>query len=249
MEDVTDVNNQHRPFSWLPDMPGFRPVVPVSADAHLRRRPRQARAQERVERILDTAEQVFAEMGFGSATTNQIAQQAGTSIGSLYEFFPNKEALARALADRYITRIGPVYDTLLVDEPSLLGSDLVIRIVESLDQYFREHPGAIPVLNGRLTSPELAAAGERLQGAMVAGIDRLLAVRRPDIAAEHRITVASVIAEVTRSMLVMADQVPLSRRRVVVRETERLVIGYLMETLGEPPGPSLTRAKAATKRA
>ncbi len=220
-----------------------------SADPNLRRRPRQARAQERVERILDTAEQVFAEMGFGAATTNQIAQQAGTSIGSLYEFFPNKEALARALADRYIARIAPVYDTLLVDEPSLLGSDLITRIVESLDQYFREHPGAVPVLNGRLTSPELAAAGERLQSALVAGIDRLLAVRRPDVAAEHRVTVAAVIAEVTRSMLVMADQVPLSRRRVVVRETERMIIGYLTETIGDPP-PSVAspRVKAPSKR-
>ena len=219
------------------------------ADPHLRRRPRQARAQERVERILDTAEQVFAEMGFGAATTNQIAQQAGTSIGSLYEFFPNKEALGRALADRYIARIAPVYDTLLVDEPSLVGSELVIRIVESLDQYFREHPGAVPVLNGRLTSPELAAAGERLQSALVAGIDRLLAVRRPDVAAEHRVTVAAVIAEVTRSMLVMADQVPLSRRRVVVRETERMIIGYLVETVGEPPSPVVApRVKAPSKR-
>ena len=201
-----------------------------------------------MERILDTAEQVFAEVGFGSATTNQIAQQAGTSIGSLYEFFPNKEALARALAERYIARIAPVYDALLVDEPALDGGELINRIVESLDRYFREHPGAVPLLNGRLTSPELVAAGERLQGALVAGIDRLLANRRPDVIAEHRVTVAAVIAEVTRSMLVMADQVPLSRRRVIVRETERLVVGYLTETVGDPPEASTVgRTKKAPR--
>lgn len=220
----------------------------MSADGPLRRRPRQARAQERVERILDTAEQVFAEVGFGAATTNQIAQQAGTSIGSLYEFFPNKEAMARALAERYILRIGPVYDSMLVDEPSLLGTELVIRIIESLDLYFREHPGAVPLLNGRLTSPELVAAGERLQGALVAGIDRLLANRRPDVLAEHRATVSAVIADVTRSLLVMADQVPLSRRRVIVRETERMIIGYLTETLGEPPAPVAATAKVKAKK-
>ena len=220
----------------------------MSSDG-LRRRPRQARAQERVERILDTAESVFAEVGFGAATTNHIAQQAETSIGSLYEFFPNKEALARALADRYIARIGPVYDALLVDEPGLDGKLLVMRIVESLDQYFREHPGAVPLLNGRLTSPELVAAGERLQVAMVQGIDRILSHRRSDVIAEHRATVAMVIAEVTRSMLVMADQVPLSRRRVVVRETERVILGYLFETLGEPPPlPSVSTAKTPKAR-
>ena len=224
----------------------------MSPDGPLRRRPRQARAQERVERILDTAEQVFAEVGFGAATTNQIAQQAGTSIGSLYEFFPNKEALARALAERYISRIAPVYEALLVDEPALDGGELIHRIVESLDRYFREHPGAVPLLNGRLTSPELVAAGERLQSALVAGIDRLLANRRPDVLAEHRVTVSAVIAEVTRLMLVMADQVPLSRRRVIVRETERLVVGYLMETVGEPPDgtpAAAVRAKKASRSA
>ena len=220
----------------------------MSPEGPLRRRPLQVRAQERVERILDTAEQVFAEVGFGSATTNQIAQQAGTSIGSLYEFFPNKEALARALAERYIARIAPVYDALLVDEPALDGGELINRIVESLDRYFREHPGAVPLLNGRLTSPELVAAGERLQGALVAGIDRLLANRRPDVIAEHRVTVAAVIAEVTRSMLVMADQVPLSRRRVIVRETERLIVGYLTETVGDPPeGSTVGRGKKAPR--
>ena len=220
----------------------------MSPEGPLRRRPLQVRAQERVERILDTAEQVFAEVGFGSATTNQIAQQAGTSIGSLYEFFPNKEALARALAERYIARIAPVYDALLVDEPALDGGELINRIVESLDRYFREHPGAVPLLNGRLTSTELVAAGERLQGALVAGIDRLLANRRPDVIAEHRVTVAAVIAEVTRSMLVMADQVPLSRRRVIVRETERLIVGYLTETVGDPPeGSTVGRGKKAPR--
>ena len=216
---------------------------PRGIDGALRRRPRQARAQERVERILDAAEQVFAEVGFAAATTNQIALQAGTSIGSLYEFFPNKEALARSLADRYVARIAPVYENLLVDEPTLLGSELVIGIIESFDRYFREHPGAVPLLNGRLTPAELLAAGEQLQAAMVSGIDRLLAVRRPDVQAEHRVTVAAVIADVIRSMLVMADSVPLSRRRVIVRETERMIIGYLTETLGEPPVDPTAKAR------
>ena len=78
---------------------------------------------------------------------------------------------------------------------------------------------------------------------MVSGIDRLLAVRRPDVQAEHRVTVAAIIADVIRSMLVMADSVPLSRRRVIVRETERMIIGYLTETLGEPPAELVVKAR------
>ncbi len=207
---------------WL-----FCEAVTMVEPSPLRRRPRQARAQERLERILDTAEQVFAEVGYDAATTNLIASQADTSIGSLYEFFPNKDALARALADRYVDRIGTLYSTLLVDKPGADGDDLVRQIVGSLDHFYREHPGAVPLLNGRRTSNELASAGERLQHAFTSGIERIIEARRPDIPQARRHLVASVIAEIARSLLVLADGVPLSQRMAVIREIEQVVLGYL----------------------
>ena len=197
------------------------------ASGPLRRRPRQARAQERIERILDHAEQLFAEVGYDAATTNLIAQRAETSIGSLYEFFPNKEALARALADRYITRIGGLYATEIVDTPGLLGRAIIERVVAQLDQFYREHPGAVPLLNGRFTSPELAAAGESLQLALVHQVEGVIGARRPDLSAVRVHLVATVLAEIARSLLVLADKSPLSQRRAVVAEAVTAIIGYL----------------------
>ena len=194
----------------------------------LRRRPRQARAQVRLELILDTAEQVFAELGYDAATTNLIASQAGTSIGSLYEFFPNKEAMARALADRYVEQIGNLYTTLLVDVPGAADYELVEQIVAALDRFYREHPGAVPLLNGRKTSAELARAGERLQHAFVMGIEGIMAARAPNVPEGRRHLAATVIAEIARALLTLADSVPLSHRHAVIREIERVVIGYLI---------------------
>jgi AcrR family transcriptional regulator len=210
--------------------------VPV-ASTSLRRRPRQARAVERFERILDTAEQVFAEVGYDAATTNQIAVQAGTSVGSLYEFFPNKGALAAALAERYTQRIGSLYDTLIVDEPEVTGPQLVSRVVAALDEFYREHPGAVPLLNGRMTSEELASAGTTLQRAMVKRIEVILAARRKDIPAPRRLIVAQVIAELARSLLVLADEVPLHQRKAIIRETEHAILGYLELAIPEPAIP------------
>jgi AcrR family transcriptional regulator len=207
--------------------PGVAAVTAVTA---LRRRPRQARAVERFERILDTAEQLFAEIGYEAATTNQIAALADTSVGSLYEFFPNKAALATALAERYVERIGSLYDTLIVDEPEVTGAEMVTRVVEALDRFYRDHPGAIPLLNGRSTSDELAAAAMSLRLAMVRRVDVVLSARRPDLPAARRTLMAQVIADLARSLLVLADEVPLHQRHAVVRETERAIIGYLTET-------------------
>ncbi len=205
----------------------------------MRRRPTQARAQERVERILDTAEEVFAEIGFDAASTNLIAARAGTSIGSLYEFFPNKEALARALADRYVRNIGLLYDTLVVDNPAVSdGFELVERIVGGLDAFYRDHPGAVPLLNGRFTSADLAAAGEALQSALTKRIEAIISGRRPDLPSAKSRLMAQVIAEQARALLAFADQVPLSQRRAVVRELEKAVVGYLRETAPEEPPPA-----------
>jgi AcrR family transcriptional regulator len=203
----------------------------------LRRRPRQARAVERFERILDTAERVFSEIGYESATTNLIATQAGTSVGSLYEFFPNKAALAVALAERYTSRIGSLYDTLIVDEPNLDGPALITRVVEALDQFYREHPGAVPLLNGRSTSDELAGAGAALQRALVRRIEAVLSGRRGDVPGPRRQLVSQVIAEMTRSLLVLADEVPLHQRQAIMREIEHAIVGYLNMSIAEPPAP------------
>ncbi len=205
----------------------------TSSSGALRRRPRQARAQERIARILDTAEQVFAEIGYDAATTNLIANQAETSIGSLYEFFPNKEAIAHALADRYVEQIDALYSTLFSEAlaPGEIETvALVERIVSGFDRFYREHPGAVPLLNGRLTSQDLAAAGANVQLALERRIEAVFDYRRPDLPAARRHLISLVIAEMARAILVRADLVPLSQRRALVRELERAVIGYVKVT-------------------
>lgn len=67
-----------------------------------RKQPKQDRAAQTRQRILDAAAHVFAEHGYAAGTTNRIAEQAGVSIGSLYQYFPNKDAVLRALMDAHV---------------------------------------------------------------------------------------------------------------------------------------------------
>jgi AcrR family transcriptional regulator len=61
---------------------------------------RQARGERRIAQLLEAAGQVLADSGFAAATTNAIAARAGVSPGTLYQYFPNKEAIVAALADQ-----------------------------------------------------------------------------------------------------------------------------------------------------
>jgi len=64
-----------------------------------RRTPSQRRARETVEAIVQAAAQVFARHGYAAGTTNRIADRAGVSVGSVYQYFPNKDALLVAVHD------------------------------------------------------------------------------------------------------------------------------------------------------
>jgi AcrR family transcriptional regulator len=67
-----------------------------------RKSPAQARSRETVAAILRGAAQVFSRHGYAAGTTNRIAERAGVSIGSLYEYFPNKDALLVALMVEHV---------------------------------------------------------------------------------------------------------------------------------------------------
>ncbi len=67
----------------------------------LKKKPKQARSQEMVETLLQATTRILRRGGRESLTTNRIAEVAGVSVGSLYQYFPNKESLVDALRERY----------------------------------------------------------------------------------------------------------------------------------------------------
>lgn len=71
------------------------------AETALRKEPTQQRSKERVERMLSAAIQLIGQHGSDSMKMGEVAERAGVSIGSLYQFFPDKSAIIRALAERH----------------------------------------------------------------------------------------------------------------------------------------------------
>ena len=72
----------------------------------MRKRPKQQRSQSTVESIVEAGARVLAQRGWANFTTNEVAHTAGVSIGSLYQYFPNKLAIAEAVRKRHLDEIG-----------------------------------------------------------------------------------------------------------------------------------------------
>jgi len=75
-----------------------------------RKNPKQERSRATVDAILEATARVLVEVGYERASTNRIARIAGVSIGSLYQYFPGKEALVAALVERHVDRITALLD-------------------------------------------------------------------------------------------------------------------------------------------
>lgn len=75
-------------------------MTPTPLSINVRKHPRQARSAATVETILEAAARILETKGLGGFTTNAIAEKAGVSVGSLYQYFPTKEAVLTMLIRR-----------------------------------------------------------------------------------------------------------------------------------------------------
>src|SRR4051812_13970559 len=105
-----------------------------------RTQPKQKRGQQRVAAILNAASMVFAEVGFDNATIMMIASRADTSVGSLYQFFINKEDILRALVERYVARATTVFAGMEVEAfPTMTLEQTIKAMLDPLREFIRDN--------------------------------------------------------------------------------------------------------------
>lgn len=99
-----------------------------------RRQPVQQRSQERMERILSVAEQLITQKGSDKVRMSDVATRAEISIGSLYQYFPDKAAIIRTLAEHYAVESRRCIDAALVEVTDKAG--LLAAFAALVDQYY-----------------------------------------------------------------------------------------------------------------
>src|SRR5215831_4302790 len=197
-------------------------------------RRRQARGQRRIDQLVDVAAQLFAEVGFEAATTNAIAARAGVSPGSLYQFFPNKDAMAEALADRFVERLR---DTQAIFGPEIEYLPLVAlidHVIDPLVAFHVAHPGFQALFSGSIVSPRLASAVQGFLQAVVGRAEAMLVVRAPHLALERRARCARVSVELVRALLPLVVASDPAKRNAMVAELKAAQRGYLAPLFATP---------------
>jgi AcrR family transcriptional regulator len=135
-----------------------------------RKRPRQDRSQAVVETILAVTQALLLRNGLPKLTTNAIAAEAGLSIGSLYQYFPNKEAIVLELARRWLAIFLPVTQHYLEkpvpqDWAAFRGD--IFEFTASIARIYRENQAMPQVLEAMQSLPELRLIVEQHDGKVI----------------------------------------------------------------------------------
>ncbi|GGM06941.1 TetR family transcriptional regulator [Streptomyces fumigatiscleroticus] len=167
-------------------------MPPADRRLQPRRKPRQVRAELTRERILTAAAHVFTEHGYAAGTTNRIAERARISIGSLYQYFPNKDAILAELMVRHIDRGTWTQAEQLDLSAGSLEAMVRAMVRDAIDNH-RDDPQLLRIMiEVAPVSQELLETIDRNGRNRVAQIRDLLA-RHPDVRVGDLDTAAELI--------------------------------------------------------
>ncbi|HEX8956058.1 MAG TPA: helix-turn-helix domain-containing protein [Burkholderiaceae bacterium] len=185
-------------MSIEPPQPEPSPTATASAEA---KEPKRERGKLRVAALMNAGGELFSEKGYEATTMTEIAQRAGASIGSLYQFFPSKEALAEALFLRYAARAGEKFDEMLKSAPMLNATQLADLIVDMRLEMLSHRDAAIAL------SESISAIVERRQPMRDLTCARIAAILRamnPALPNARAIVSAAAILQVMKGVQTLA---------------------------------------------
>jgi AcrR family transcriptional regulator len=194
------------------------------SEAKTAKAPRQSRGRKRVAALLDAGAQVFAEQGYDAATMTEVAQRAGASIGSLYQFFPTKEHLAAALHARQLDVLADLLDALIEDSRGAPLDQVVDRLFARLVDFLEANP-ALPALAERRSLDP--AVKKRARARLRGRIESLLAVVKPPLPAARRAPLAALILYLIRIAAMLKADDDRSIRAPALGELQAMLCSHL----------------------
>jgi len=212
-----------------------------------RNKPRQSRSRVTVDAILIAAVQVLEREGVDALTTSRVAEVAGVSVGTLYQYFANRDAILNALQDREFVRAVELLTGLLGPGERAANEDVARAVVRALLESYRAAPALHRVLaveGLRVTPTERVLA---FDGRAIATIRAFLSLpgtgmRRPNLDAA-----AFVIYQAVRAtMLAYLLEEPAGLDdETLVDELTDLILRYLAEPAAAPARKRSKTTKAS----
>jgi AcrR family transcriptional regulator len=218
-----------------------RPPRRPATQLDLRRTPMQARGQATFESVLDATAALLDQVGGERLTTNLIAQAAGINVATLYQYFPNKQAVLLTLFKRQSEARIQLGESHIADSSGSLDWRRIIgKMVEKVARGRTTTPGTVPLRQLMRSSPELLEHERQASNQVAEALASEL--QRTGIKRDRAMLVARCAIEALTSLLDMWSIETQGRDNRIVEEAKAVMLGYLA------PYFDKSRARAVAKK-
>jgi AcrR family transcriptional regulator len=199
----------------------------LSPSTQPRRVPCQERGERRVAGLIEAAELVIAESGYEATTMSAIAERAGASIGSLYQFFPNKASITQALRTDYGRQFDAVCAPLAEEAKTRTLRHLVGRLIDVTTHFLDSHPAFLALLD----APRSTRSLPEIRDLLVERFAGIFLARNPRLPKAKAKTLAVITIQIMKALNQLYTELPAGERRPLVREYNLVLYSYLSARL------------------
>lgn len=193
-----------------------------------RRKPAQSRSSNTVDCILEASAHILVSEGQGKLNTNHIAKIAGVSVGSIYQYFGNKETILAELGNRHIDEMLTIIMATLQKLPSLDLKEALETMVHAVMDAHKQEPQLHQVLVRELNKLDGYTRVEELDGVLLNLTESFLKSRAHEISSEDlklaSFVVMQTIENLTHQGVLFAPQIDLSK---LTKECSHMLYCYL----------------------
>ncbi|WP_307821736.1 TetR/AcrR family transcriptional regulator [Streptomyces coffeae] len=202
-------------------------------------RRRQARGERRVQQLLDAAASVFCKSGYTGASTNAIAREAGVSPGTLYQFFPNKEAIAVELGERLTHQMRQAHGLVFtVENASLPLDEMLDAVLDPMVEFNCANPAFLALIHSTEAPGRVIEEHDALHVTLLARVEELIGISNPDLPADRRTRTATMAFELFKAGLDLILSHQGEERAAYTAETKAALYGYLAPIIGTEGTPA-----------
>ncbi|WP_193165951.1 TetR/AcrR family transcriptional regulator [Microbulbifer hainanensis] len=147
----------------------------MSAEVNSRKQPQQERSRRRRQQILDTSIEILQQDGLEKLNTAAISEKLGISVGSLYRYFPNKQAILHTLAEQWLAANRAALEEIAhwpLETTEV--ENFVVPFLDRMTEVYRAQSGLVRLLQTIMEVPELRALDEEHDRFVVRFLTRLL---------------------------------------------------------------------------
>jgi AcrR family transcriptional regulator len=185
--------------------------------------PQQKRSERRLAAFLDAAAALFVEVGYEAATMTAIAERSASSIGALYNYFPDKQAIALTLVNQYGQELEAYWRPLIEQAAKLTHREFADLFIERITELVQQRPAYLSLA----TAPVRFRRPPAAKKALWAAIANAFRAKNPSLSEEQSVLAAKVTLQMVSGLMMLYAEAAPKGKDLVVDEFKKVLTSYL----------------------